>query len=302
MKNLAAALALALLIASLPPSAGAADTPAPVAADSTAHVAADSTARVTTPASADHIGVADLPPHAAVADSATHGARVDAAAGPRSDSTPHVRVPRGADPTKTTPVVAVKPPTHTKEGMPVPGQRFFLLTGLGVPADARLARGWNVGGMFGGGLDLTYVKRFSLRLRAEWAQLPIDEYRILKNLNLYGIGLRVEGGPASLVSFSLLPRWQTTGSWPRWFAEAGPSLGMARVADAFIYDPFYGQFLYESPGQTSFAAGMSAGSGIELLRRDGSGVFLDVHWNALFTQRGGTKQYVPITVGIIFPQ
>ncbi len=302
MKPALAALALVLLVASLPPPAGAADAPAPAAADSKARVAADSAAHVTAPDSADHIGVADLPPRAAVADSATHGAQLDAAAGPRSDPTPHVRVPRGADPTKTPPVVTVKPPTHTKEGMPVPGQRFFLLTGLGVPADPLLARGWNVGGMFGGGLDLTYVKRFSLRLRGEWAQLPIDEYRILKSLNLYGIGLHVEGGPASLVSFSLLPRWQTTGRWPRWFAEAGPSLGMVRVADAFIYDPFYGQFLYESAGRTSFAAGASAGTGIEMLRRDGSGVFFDVHWNALFPQRGGTKQYVPITVGIIFPQ
>jgi hypothetical protein len=210
-----------------------------------------------------------------------------------------VRVPSGADPTRP-PDSTVAPPAKRKDGLPVPGQRYFIHLGFGFPlAPAALTQQWNTGGAFGAGLDLVFEKRFALRLRGDWAQLPFNSRTFLKRIGLYGTGAVVEGGAASLVTLASMARVHGGGEGVHWALEGGPSVGMMRTGDALLFDPVTST-LYESRGDEEFAGGISAGAGLEFVRHDGSGLFLDLHWNGIFTQ-GKATQFIPFTIGIVFP-
>ncbi len=226
----------------------------------------------------------------------------------RPDSLPRlpgftiVRVPAGGDPLEARDSSARRPAAArpAKDGASAPGQRIFLFAGLGFPlAPSSFTRQWDPGGAFGAGMDLLLEPRFGVRLRGEWAQLPFDGRRFLKQVNRYGTGAIVEGGAASVVLVAALLRFQTRATWPGFAIEGGPGAGMFRSADALFYDPVTAQ-LFENPGDQRYGGGASAGVGVQFLRRDGSGLFADLHWSALYTG-GRPVQYIPFAVGVIFP-
>jgi hypothetical protein len=245
-----------------------------------------------------------LPPAPPRPDSVATSARSDTVRAPaavpsRRYETSVVRVPVGSTPLDKVDSTSAPPPRR-RDGLPIPETRIALLGGLGFPvAPAALTRGWNVGGQFGAAMDFGLERHFAVRTRADWAQLPFDERHFLKSIGLYGTGAAVEGGDASLVMLSVMPRIHTAGRAPRWYVEAGPGVGMVRWGDALLYDPVTAE-LYENPSDQEFSGGMSAGFGVEFLRRDGSGFFVDLHWDAIFT-KGGATQSIPLAVGFLFP-
>lgn len=268
----------ASLLALSPAGVRAAEPPAPAAADS---------ARATSPA-----------------DSSRAGGTVDTLRVPlgsplRRYESSVVRVPVGSTPLDEADTTAARPPAR-RRGSSSPDTRIALLLGLGFPvAPSELAKGWNPGGQFGAAMDFGHRPHFLMRLRGDWVQLPFDERHFLRSVGLYGTGAAVEGGDASLVMLSATPRFHTLGRRPRWYVEAGPGFGMMRWGDALLYDPVNAE-LYENPSDEEFRGGLTAGIGFEILRRDGSGLFMDLHWNALFT-RDHLTQYIPLSIGLLFP-
>lgn len=181
-----------------------------------------------------------------------------------------------------------------------PEQRIFLVGGIAFPlAPPDLSSGWNPGAALGGGLEFLLEPRFGVRLGAEWSALPFDERRYLRSQGLYGSGQTIDGGATNLVMASLALKFHTRSTWPRFYASAGPGFGMLRVSEALLYDPA-GLTVARAEGETRFKGGMTAGAGVEFLRADGSGMFLDLHWNALFTS-GEATQYMPLRIGLVFP-
>ncbi len=250
-----------------------------------------------------HLDLSSPRAGAAPVDSSATRADTSATA---TDSTGHrvppitiVRLPLGTTPLdRPDSAAATRPPG--KERRKGPEQRFFVLGGFGFPlAPPALTSQWNAGGNFGAGMEFLLEPRFSVRIRADWTQLPFDERHFLKRIGLYGTGAAVEGGGASLVQLAAMLKLHTRGEWPRFFIEAGPGLGLVRSGDALLYDPVTAT-LFENQGEDEFRGAASAGGGVELLRRDGSGLFVDLHWNSIFT-KGRTTQSMPFTVGILFP-
>jgi hypothetical protein len=175
-----------------------------------------------------------------------------------------------------------------------------VAAGITFPlAPPYLTNGWNPGGAFSGGLQFLLEPRLSVLFSGEWSVLPFDKRRFLRNVQRYGTGLEVEGGGANLVLAAIVARFNTRGEWPRVYVGAGPGLGMVRYSEALLFDPITAE-VYAAEGETIFKGGMTAGAGVEFVRKDGSGVFIDLHWSAIFT-RDDAVEYVPLRVGLVFP-
>jgi hypothetical protein len=299
MRVRALAATLTLLLACAAPIAaraqagpGLAGAGAP--ADSLARARADSLARAARIDSLARVILAE--PDSVLR--ARADARADSGAG-RADSTRRlipatVRVPPGVRPGVDAPAPAPAP----AEGGPE--TRILLMGGIAFPAaPPSLTRQTNPGGVLGAGMQFLLEPWMSVAFRGEWNILPFDQREFLRSVNLYGTGAQVEGGSTNIAIVSVAGQLHTRSPWPRFYADVGPGYAMVRHSDALIFDPVNAE-VFLNEGETLFKGAMSTGAGVEFVRADGSGLFVELRWTAVFTG-DGTLQLIPFRVGVVFP-